>query len=182
MSAKIKFNIFNTLFHLFSFLADKTNGWGVFVRPKLLFGSLVMGLGISAYSAERGQNNVSAKCDTPVVPVSSETITTPEESTEIKDQAYCYFVEVMPSFPGGEKAMFDFINKELSLYYKSGMPEGKVICKFIIEEDGTISNVEVLRGVDPVLDKEAVRIIESMPRWIPAKRPVMYTLPIRFKR
>jgi len=52
---KIKFNIFNTLFHLFSFLADKTNGWGVFVKPKLLFGSLIMGVGvgISACSVEK---------------------------------------------------------------------------------------------------------------------------------
>jgi len=59
MSAKIKFNIFNTLFRLFSFLADKTNGWGVFVKPKLLFGALIIGvMSVSANSCKKSEPEI----------------------------------------------------------------------------------------------------------------------------
>lgn len=199
MSAKIKLNIFNTLFHLFSFLADKTNGWMIFVKPKLLFGSLIMGLSVSVYSAENEQNNVSTKCYESVTP--SEKIVTQEEVVIrscyaiqrklplVEDSMKVYdFVKEPPAFPGGDKARIEFINKELrypiTSCYESSIT-GTVYCSFIIEKDGTISNIEVVRGVDPILNKEVVRVIECMPRWIPGKqngKPVRtrFTLPIRF--
>jgi TonB family protein len=217
MSVKIKFNIFNTLFHLFSFLADKTNGWIVFVKPKLLFGSLIVGLGISACSVKDKSNNAPT-CYDPIMPVDTtvnvdsviensdnvaaafpETIETvitvcyvyvPEiESIEEDSMEVYSFVEQMPEFPGGDKAVREFIAKNIKYprvsCYEGGI-EGKVYCRFIIEKDGTVSNVTIIRSLDPMVDKEAVRVIESMPQWIPGKQNgkpvrVSYVVPVVFK-
>ena len=64
--------------------------------------------------------------------------------------------------------------------------QGKVFVQFVIEKDGSVSNVNVTRSVDPSLDKEAIRVIQSMPKWIPGKQQgvpvsVRFTLPITFK-
>ena len=64
--------------------------------------------------------------------------------------------------------------------------EGMVVCKFIVQKDGSISDVKVIRSVDPLLDKEAVRVIEAMPKWTPGLKGgepvnIEYTIPISFK-
>ena len=64
--------------------------------------------------------------------------------------------------------------------------QGRVICTFVVERDGSITDVKVARSVDPSLDKEAVRVVSSMPKWIPGKQNgsavrVKYTLPVTFK-
>lgn len=96
--------------------------------------------------------------------------------------------DVAPSFPGGENAMFRFIN-EVRHYpaaaYEAGV-EGRVRCGFIVDVDGSIVNVTVQRGNNADLNHEAVRIIESMPRWEPAMIdgepvPVFYLLTIPFR-
>jgi TonB family protein len=221
MSAKIKFNIFNTLFNLFSFLADKTNGWIVFVKPKLLFGSLIVGLGVSACSLKKtAMNDESSRfatkcymprpiymCYKPIAPrIETKEIPIPEEKLifseshnpevmAIKEddpmKVYNILeVEQKPEFPGGEKAVREFIQKEMRFptvsCYEGGIG-GVVYCRFIIEKDGTISNIEVTKSVYPLYDKEAVRVIERMPLWIPGKnngKPVRvsYTVPVVFKR
>ena len=83
--------------------------------------------------------------------------------------------------------MFDFVQKELHYpkHIKTTTIQGMVICSFIIQKDGTISHIKIIRGLHPLLDKEAVRVIKEMPKWIPGKQggkavPVKYTLPIRF--
>jgi protein TonB len=214
MSAKIKFNIFNTLFHLFSFLADKTNGWFVFVKPKLLLGSLIMGLGVSACSLKKTAMHSEppppqspsrfVMCYKPVAPrIEKEEILITEErlvfsesrSPEVmaikEDDSKVYTiadVEQMPEFPGGEKAMRDFISRNITrsepAQCYTGI-EARVHCRFIIEKDGTISNIEVTKSVHPLVDKEAVRVIEAMPQWIPGKQNgkpvrVYYIMPVRF--
>lgn len=81
-------------------------------------------------------------------------------------------VDVQPDFPGGRMAMLSFI-KEKMVYPAEAIEKGitgQVIVKFVIEKDGSLSNLKVLRGVDPSLDKEALRIVQSMPNWIPASR------------
>jgi len=96
-------------------------------------------------------------------------------------------VEVMPEFPGGEKTMISYISKNIS-YPKDARKEGKqgsVYLSFIVEKDGSISNVEILRGVFPSIDKEATRVIENMPKWTPGMNKgqavrVAYRLPIKF--
>ena len=78
-------------------------------------------------------------------------------------------VEQMPSYPGGQAALVKYIsdNLQYSSNAKESHIEGRVIVKFIARKDGSIDNVEVVRGVEPSLDAEAVRVIKNMPRWIP---------------
>lgn len=87
-------------------------------------------------------------------------------------QAYTFdSVDDQPHFPGGDGAMMKFINRERQYpheAYAAGI-EGRVLCSFIVNPDGTISNTEVIRGVEPDLNAEALRIIGRMPRWVAGK-------------
>jgi TonB family protein len=102
-------------------------------------------------------------------------------------QTFHFFVEEMPEFIGGLKAMSEFINKEAK-YPKGSSASGTALCQFTIRKDGTISDVMIIRSAgDSLLNKEAVRIIKSMPRWKPGKQAgkavdVRYTVPIKFKK
>ena len=97
-------------------------------------------------------------------------------------------VEQMPQFPGGQTEMMQFISKNMkypTIAQENGT-QGRVICQFVVGADGRVRDVNVLRGVDPYLDKEAVRVIMSMPKWIPGKQngkavSVKYTIPVVFK-
>jgi TonB family protein len=96
-------------------------------------------------------------------------------------------VEQMPSFPGGQSALFQYLSKNIQypkLCEEHGI-QGRVICSYIVEEDGSITDVQVRKSVHPSLDKEAVRVIQSMPKWNPGKENglpvrVRYNLPITF--
>lgn len=95
--------------------------------------------------------------------------------------------QVMPEFVGGYGALIEFIHKNLKypIIAEENDIKGRVICTFIVENDGSITNVRVVKSVDPSLDMEAKRIIKSMPNWIPAKHKgcyvrCKYTLPITF--
>ncbi len=98
------------------------------------------------------------------------------------------FVEEMPGFPGGESALMKFINDNLrypQLALENGI-SGRVICTFVIDGRGKVSDIQVIRSVDPNLDREAIRVISMMPDWKPGKQRgkpvrVRYTLPIIFK-
>lgn len=98
------------------------------------------------------------------------------------------FVDVQPQFPGGDGAMVSFINKERrypAKAYREGI-EGRVLCSFVVNEDGSLSHISVIRGVEKSLDKEAVRIIANMPKWDAGVHsdtlvPVYYILPIPFR-
>lgn len=95
-------------------------------------------------------------------------------------------VEEVPKFMGGEVQQWIGKNvKYPSIAAENGV-QGKVYVQFVIEKDGSVSNVNVLRGVDASLDKEAVRVIQAMPKWKPGKQRgstvrVSYTLPINFR-
>lgn len=97
-------------------------------------------------------------------------------------------VEQMPEFPGGPQAMFEFVSKNI-MYPKESEKlgiQGRVIVRFVVDCDGSITNVSIVKSVDPSLDKEAVRVVKSMPRWIPGKNNgsavrVKYTVPVTFR-
>jgi protein TonB len=97
-------------------------------------------------------------------------------------------VEQMPEFPGGQAALNRFLAKNLR-YPKSASKnniEGRVIARFVIETDGSISNPEIVRSLDADCDKETLRVINKMPRWNPGRQngvaaAVYYTLPVSFK-
>lgn len=94
-------------------------------------------------------------------------------------------VEQMPRFPGGEVAMHKFINENLKIpasVYEPGI-QGRVTIRFVVSKTGEVTDVTVIRGVEPAYDKEVARVIRSMPKWIPGKQngvtvPVYFTLPI----
>ena len=96
-------------------------------------------------------------------------------------------VEEMPEFPGGMPALIEFLQTNIK-YPEDAIKQdvgGRVMVMFVVETDGSISNVRVARKVFPSLDKEAVRVVKAMPKWKPGKekgRPVRvnYTLPVVF--
>ncbi|MBR1787345.1 MAG: TonB family protein [Paludibacteraceae bacterium] len=82
------------------------------------------------------------------------------------------FVEQMPEFPGGQKALFAFLaeNTKYPIEAIQQSIEGKVICQFIVEKDGSIDSIQVIRSVYPSLDTEAVRVLGLMPQWEPGRK------------
>ncbi len=97
-------------------------------------------------------------------------------------------VETMPEFPGGQQALFKYLSENVKypvIAQENGI-QGRVICQFVVNKDGAIVDVEVVRSSgDPSLDKEAVRVIKSMPKWNPGKQRgkavrVKYTVPVNF--
>lgn len=97
-------------------------------------------------------------------------------------------VEQMPTYPGGTSELLSYLAKNIKyppIAQENGT-QGRVIIQFVVEKDGSIADVRVARGVDPYLDKEAMRVIRLMPRWIPGKQNgeavrVKYTVPVMFK-
>jgi protein TonB len=94
----------------------------------------------------------------------------------------------MPQFPGGDKELMAYISRSLKyppIATENGI-EGRVAIRFVVSNKGDVTNVEILKGLDPSCDKEAMRVIRSMPRWIPGmqngrKVAVYYTLPISYR-
>ena len=97
-------------------------------------------------------------------------------------------VEQMPTFPGGQQELMSYLGKNIkypTIAQENGT-QGRVIIQFVVERDGSITDVRVARGVDPYLDKEAVRVVKSMPKWIPGKQNgkavrVKFTVPVMFR-
>ena len=106
-----------------------------------------------------------------------------EEETKVFD-----VVEQMPSFPGGPSALFEYLSKNIKypvVAEENGI-QGRVIVTFVVERDGSITDVRVVKSVDPSLDKEASRVVKAMPKWIPGKQNgsavrVKYTVPVTFR-
>lgn len=98
------------------------------------------------------------------------------------------FAEKSPEFPGGTAEMMKYIGDHLEypVIAKENGVQGKVYVQFVIDSIGNINHPVIVKGAHPILDKEAIRVIESMPKWIPGEQKgkpvnVMYTLPIMFK-
>ena len=95
----------------------------------------------------------------------------------------------MPEFPGGQQALLKYLseNVQYPVIAQANGIQGRVVCQFVVNKDGSIVDVEVVRsGGDPSLDKEAIRVIKSMPKWTPGKQKgkpvrVKYTVPINFQ-
>lgn len=116
-----------------------------------------------------------------------EEIAQPEPPKEEENKVFDV-VEEQPSFPGGQGALMQWLrdNIEYPVIAAENGIEGRVIVQFVVSKSGSISNVNVVRGVDPSLDKEAVRVVSNMPNWTPGKQNgttvnVRYTLPVTFK-
>lgn len=135
-------------------------------------------------------NAVSVRWDEPV----TFTLPTAEEIAEMerikkeKDQKVFDIVEQQPQFPGGQNALTQWLGANMKypkIVEENGI-EGRVMMQFIVRSTGEITDIKVARSVDPSLDKEAIRVISSMPKWIPGKQGgeavnVRYTMPLTFR-
>ncbi len=107
---------------------------------------------------------------------------------EKKEEQIFDIVEQAPSFPGGEAAMYKWLGDNINypVVAQENNIQGRVVCQFVVGRNGEIEDVRVVRGVDNSLDREAIRVIKSMPKWIPGRQggnavKVRYTLPVQFK-
>lgn len=120
--------------------------------------------------------------------VVKEQIIAPEPAPEPEKVYNIAMVEQKPEFPGGEAAMYKWLGDHIN--YPAAASEegvsGRVVVEFVVSKTGAIENVRVLRGRHPALDKEALRVVKSMPKWQPGRNngqpvKVTYTLPVTFR-
>ena len=110
------------------------------------------------------------------------------EEEEVDEQEIFQVVEEMPEYPGGMQECMKFLGKNIKypqISADNGV-QGRVIVQFVVNKDGSIVDPVVVRGVDPYLDKEALRVISMMPKWKPGKQRgkpvrVKYTVPVMFR-
>ena len=114
-----------------------------------------------------------------------EAVAQPEPKPEV--EKVFDVVEQMPSFPGGPSALMEWLsnNVKYPVVAQENGVQGRVVVSFVVERDGSITDVKVVRGVDPSLDREASRVVRAMPRWIPGKQNgsavrVKYNVPVAF--
>ena len=132
--------------------------------------------GVGASSVEHPDKKVVAVVDIP------------KAKEEPQEEVIFQVVEEMPQFPGGLGEAMKFLAKNIKYPVEAQQAkiEGRVIVRFVVGRDGSVSDVEVMRGVSPELDAEAVRVVSLMPKWIPGKQrgkavAVKYTMPIMFR-
>lgn len=107
----------------------------------------------------------------------------PQEPNKVHEH-----VEVMPQFPGGNVELMRYLGTNIkypTIAAENGI-QGRVVLKFVVSKDGSISNIQIVRSLDPSCDKEAIRVIKGMPKWIPGMQnghpvAVYFTLPVLFK-
>ena len=104
------------------------------------------------------------------------------------DQKVFDTVEQMPEYPGGMQAMIEFLQTNMKYPEDAAKQkvEGRVMVQFVVETDGSVSDVHVAKQVFPSLDAEAIRVVQAMPKWMPGKEKgkvvrVKYNLPIVFR-
>ncbi len=123
---------------------------------------------------------------------SNENITVDYKAVEVQEEEEAdapvfFIVEEMPVFPGGEEALRKYIAQSVkypAIAQENGI-QGRVFVAFVVNTKGEVTDVKIARGVDPNLDKEAIRVVNSMPKWSPGKQrgkavKVSYTVPINF--
>lgn len=105
-----------------------------------------------------------------------------------KNQQVFDVVEKMPEYPGGQAALFEYLQKNVKypVDAEKKKVEGRVLVTFVVNTDGSITDIEVVRKTFPSLDAEAVRVISGMPRWKPGEQKgqkvrVKYTVPLTFR-
>ena len=110
------------------------------------------------------------------------------EPPKVEETKVFDVVEEMPQFPGGQAALLEYLAKNIKypVVAEENGVQGRVIVTFVVERDGSITDVKVVKSVDPSLDKEATRVVKSMPKWQPGKQNgsavrVKYTVPVQFR-
>lgn len=135
-----------------------------------------------------GAFDVQGNTDKGEVLKAEQEIAQPEPPKHEEENKVFDVVEEAPSFPGGQAALQKWLRDNIKypvVAAENGI-EGRVIVQFVVGKNGSVSNVKVVRSVDPSLDKEAVRVVSSMPHWTPGRQNgsevnVRYTLPVTFR-
>lgn len=134
--------------------------------------------GTTSRTVEAVRNDITVGAPPPPAPEPK-----PEPSNKVFE-----VVEVMPSFPGGPAALQQYLksNMRYPVVAQENGVQGRVVVSFVVERDGSITDVNVAKSVDPSLDKEATRVVKSMPKWIPGKQNgsavrVKYNVPVTFR-
>lgn len=133
-------------------------------------------IGFLPFQKLNAQDNPSIEIKTDSIPI-----------TNLEDTTAHKFVEKIPEFPGGMEKLFQYLSKNVQYpenCRKKGI-SGVVLVEFIVEKDGSISNIKVIVSAHPELDAEAIRVISSFPKWTPGTQQgkpvrVFFQLPIRF--
>jgi len=109
------------------------------------------------------------------------------DSNKINGNTIFVYTEEIPQFPGGEQAQMRFMSENIRYpeFERDSGIQGLVVASFIIEKDGRITDIKILKGVTPDIDKELIRVLKKMPRWSPGKQKgkavrVRINLPVRF--
>lgn len=107
---------------------------------------------------------------------------------EKEDDVIFQVVEKSAEYPGGMQELYKFLNKNLNYpaAAKEAGIQGRVVCQFVVNKDGSLVDVKIVKGLDPDLDREALRVINMMPKWKPGEQSgkkvrQRYTLPVQFK-
>ena len=107
---------------------------------------------------------------------------------QVPEEIFGDVVEQMPSFPGGTQALFEYLKENVTYpeEFEETCVQGRVVVSFVVERDGSITEAKVVKSVYPSLDEEALRVVNSMPKWHPGKQNgnsvrTKYTIPINFK-
>lgn len=117
-----------------------------------------------------------------------EEIAAPEPPKHEEENKVFDVVEQMPSFPGGPAALMKYLSENMrypAVAEENGI-QGRVTVQFVVEKDGSVTDVKTMKSVDPALDREAERVVKSMPKWIPGKQNgsavrVKYFVPVVFR-
>jgi len=157
---------------------------------KVLIGFFMAVSLIAVFACEQKQQ-VNDKTPISAAPVTDEnkqsgSTNTAAKTEPIAEQPYS-FVDQMPEYTGGESELRNFLMHSIKYppeASKKGI-QGKVFVSFVVGKDGSVLNAKIIRGVDPMLDAEALRVVNAMPKWIPGKQsgkvvPVQFTIPINF--
>ncbi len=149
---------------------------------KLPFALLALLLfSVRLFSQEKSSETTTVKASSPAENLKS---TTPEEEKTFE----MFDIQKQPTFPGGEANLYKFISDSLQypVLAQEKMIQGSVVVSFVIDHDGSIKEVKILKDIGGGCGKEAARIVSIMPRWVPGEadgKPVRvrFTLPFRFK-
>jgi TonB family protein len=145
-----------------------------------------------SFTVQVDLDEIGSKSDTILVKMDGDTTnSTYKVQVEVvdanKDEEVFVIVDAVPEYPGGDEARIKFLRE--NVHYPKEAKEkgiqGMVFVSFIVEKDGSISNVKIVRGVDKLLDDESVRVTKLMPKWIPGRQKgevvrVSFNMPIRF--
>jgi protein TonB len=117
-----------------------------------------------------------------------ETKPAPPAVTKVKEKIWICGIEQMPSFPGGQKALLEYLaaNVRYPDDCEEACVQGRVVVSFVVERDGSITEPKVVKSVYPSLDEEALRVVNGMPKWSPGKLNgeavrIKYVIPVTFK-